>query len=109
MKNPKDYRKAVFLCMTFVTAAYLSFSLVVYRWCGKWVANPSLGVRIIFSNAAIFVKYTQADTSGAYQSAGGTIKKVAYGVGLAGLGMSACLYLHVSLHDCTVEMDTGIN
>ncbi|KAL2216530.1 putative N amino acid transport system protein [Thermoascus aurantiacus ATCC 26904] len=71
MKNPKDYRKAVFLCMTFVTAAYLSFSLVVYRWCGKWVANPSLG------------------------SAGGTIKKVAYGVGLAGLGMSACLYLHV--------------
>ncbi|KAL1999002.1 hypothetical protein VTN02DRAFT_5217 [Thermoascus thermophilus] len=29
------------------------------------------------------------------QSAGGTLKKVAYGVGLAGLGMSACLYLHV--------------
>lgn len=46
MKNPRDYRKALFICMGIVTAAYLSFSLVVYRWCGKWVASPSLGVSI---------------------------------------------------------------
>jgi hypothetical protein len=44
MKNPRDYRKALFICMSIVTAAYLSFSLVIYRWCGKWVASPSLGV-----------------------------------------------------------------
>lgn len=25
---------------------YLSFSLVVYRWCGQWVANPSLGCTV---------------------------------------------------------------
>ena len=43
MKNPRDFRKALFLCMSLVTAAYLAFSLVVYRWCGQWVASPSLG------------------------------------------------------------------
>ncbi|KAF2086299.1 neutral amino acid permease [Saccharata proteae CBS 121410] len=72
MRNPKDFRKALFVCMGFVTAAYLSFSLVVYRWCGKWVASPSLG------------------------SAGPTLKKVSYGVGMIGLIVSACLYLHVA-------------
>ncbi|CAK3889074.1 related to neutral amino acid permease [Lecanosticta acicola] len=72
MRNPNDYRKALFLCMSLVTAAYLAFSLVVYRWCGQWVASPSLG------------------------SAGQTMKMVAYGVGLIGLIVSACLYLHVA-------------
>ncbi|RSL55934.1 hypothetical protein CEP53_006932 [Fusarium sp. AF-6] len=72
MKRPRDYNKAVYLCMGIVSASYLSFSLVVYRWCGKWVASPSLG------------------------SAGGTIKKVSYGIGLAGLLVSACLYIHVA-------------
>lgn len=58
--------------VSIVTASYLSFSLVVYRWCGQWVASPSLG------------------------SAGPVIKKVAYGIGLIGLLVSACLYLHVA-------------
>ncbi|KAJ4388135.1 hypothetical protein N0V93_008740 [Gnomoniopsis smithogilvyi] len=72
MRRPKDYNKAVYLCMSIVTASYLSFSLVVYRWCGQWVASPSLG------------------------SAGPVIKKVAYGIGLIGLLVSACIYLHVA-------------
>lgn len=72
MKRPRDYSKAVYLCMGLVTASYLTFSLVVYAYCGKWVASPSLG------------------------SAGGTIKKVAYGVGIFGLLVSACLYVHVA-------------
>lgn len=72
MRRPRDYKKSVYLCMGIVTASYLSFSLVVYRYCGKWVASPSLG------------------------SAGDTIKKVAYGVGLVGLLVSACLYIHVA-------------
>jgi len=71
MRQPKDYRKALFACMAIVQAAYLAFSLVVYKWCGSWVSNPSLG------------------------SAGPTLKKVAYGIGLIGLIVSACLYLHV--------------
>jgi amino acid transporter len=45
MRNPKDFNKALYVCMGIVNAAYLSFSLVVYRWCGQWVASPSLGVR----------------------------------------------------------------
>lgn len=44
MRNPREYNKAVYVCMAIVQASYLTFSLVVYRWCGQWVANPSLGV-----------------------------------------------------------------
>lgn len=58
--------------MSIVTASYLTFSLVVYRWCGQWVASPSLG------------------------SAGPTIKKVSYGIAMIGLLVSACLYLHLA-------------
>ncbi|KAI1341690.1 transmembrane amino acid transporter [Xylariaceae sp. FL0016] len=72
MRQPRDYGKAVYLCMGIVTASYLSFSLVVYRWCGQWVASPSLG------------------------SAGDVVKKVAYGIGVTGLLVSACLYVHVA-------------
>lgn len=64
MKNPRDYRKALYVCMSLVTAAYLSFALVVYKWCGQWVASPSLG------------------------SAGQTIKMVSYGIGLVGKCLS---------------------
>ncbi|CAI7672150.1 unnamed protein product [Penicillium pancosmium] len=71
MRNPKDYKKALYPCMALVTASYLAFSLVVYRWCGQWVASPSLG------------------------SAGQTVKMVSYGVALVGLVASATIYLHV--------------
>lgn len=89
MKNPQDYRKALFVCMSFVTVAYLSFSLVVYRWCGQWVANPSLGVSTVYH--ALSMNFTDM-----IQSAGQTVKMVAYGVGMIGLIVSACLYLHVA-------------
>jgi hypothetical protein len=58
--------------MSVVQASYLAFSLVVYSYCGRWITDPSLG------------------------SAGPTLKKVAYGVGLIGLMVSGCLYLHVA-------------
>ncbi|KAF1817171.1 hypothetical protein P152DRAFT_387626 [Eremomyces bilateralis CBS 781.70] len=72
MKRPKDFNKALLVCMIFVVSSYLAFSLVVYRWCGQWVASPSLG------------------------SAGPVLKKVAFGVGLFGLLISAALYVHVA-------------
>lgn len=72
MKRPRDYNKAVYLCMGVVTASYLTFSLVVYRWCGQWVTSPSLG------------------------SAGYVVKKVAYGVGISGLAVSGMLYCHTA-------------
>lgn len=53
MRNPKDYKKALYLCMIVVNASYLAFSLVVYRWCGQWVASPSLGVCILCLKPAL--------------------------------------------------------
>jgi amino acid transporter len=47
MRNPKDYRKALYSCMALINVCYLAFSLVVYKWCGKWVTSPSLGVSTI--------------------------------------------------------------
>ncbi|KAL5116334.1 hypothetical protein ACEQ8H_005792 [Pleosporales sp. CAS-2024a] len=72
MRNPRDYNKAVYLCMGVVQASYLTFALVVYAYCGKWVTDPSLG------------------------SAGHTVKRISYGIGLIGLMVSGCLYLHVA-------------
>lgn len=72
MRKPQDYPKAVYLSMSLVTASYLTFSLVIYAWCGQWIASPSLG------------------------SAGTTIKRVAYGIALPGLIISGCLYVHVA-------------
>jgi hypothetical protein len=46
--------------------------LVMYIWCGQWVASPSLG------------------------SAGQTVKMVAYGIGMVGLIANAVIYLHVA-------------
>ena len=72
MREPRDYRKAVYVAMGFVTSSYLAFALVVYRYCGKWVASPSLG------------------------SAGHNMQIAAYAVAFIGLAVSACLYLHVA-------------
>ena len=72
MRRPRDYNKAVYVSMGIVTASYLTFSLVVYRWCGQWIASPSLG------------------------SAGDTLKKVAYGIGIIGLLVSAGLWIHTA-------------
>ena len=80
MREPKDYRKAVYVCMSFVTAAYLAFSLVVYRWCGTWVASPSLG------------------------SAGHTMQIASYAVGFIGLVISGCIYLHIAAKYCFVRI-----
>ncbi|RSH95201.1 hypothetical protein EHS25_000287 [Saitozyma podzolica] len=71
MRRPRDYPKSVYWSMGFTVSSYLTFSLVVYRWCGQYVASPALG------------------------SAGPLIKKISYGIGLPGLVISSCLYLHI--------------
>jgi len=72
MRNPAEYRKPIACSMGLLGACYLTFSLVVYRYCGVWIASPALG------------------------SAGPLIKKVAYGIALPGLWISATLCQHVS-------------
>jgi hypothetical protein len=71
MRRPKVYNKALYLSMGIATVTYLTFGLVIHYHCGKWVATPS------------------------FSSAGPVIMKVAYGIGLIGLLVTACLWIHV--------------
>ncbi|CAG2010398.1 unnamed protein product [Fusarium graminearum] len=72
MKRPRDYKKACLLAGFIVMVMYLSFSLVIYRYCGIWLSTP------------------------AFASAGPIIKKVAYGVSLPGLILGVGIYQHVA-------------
>ncbi|KAH7035990.1 transmembrane amino acid transporter protein-domain-containing protein [Microdochium trichocladiopsis] len=72
MRRPADYRKAVLVTGVLVVAMYLSFSLVVYRYCGQWLATPAFG------------------------SAGPLFKKISYGVALPGLVIGVGIYNHVA-------------
>ncbi len=72
MRRPQDYKKAVIPVSIIVAAVYLSLSMVVYYYCGKWIATPSLG------------------------SAGPLLKKVAYGIALPSLVVSAGIFNHTS-------------
>jgi hypothetical protein len=72
MRRPQDYKKGV-LPVCFITGAiYISCSMVVYYYCGVWIATPSLG------------------------SAGPTIKKIAYGIALPSLVVSGGIFNHTS-------------
>jgi len=72
MRKPKDFKKSAIIVAVLVGSIYLSFSMVMYRWCGQWIASPSLG------------------------SAGPLLKKVAYGIALPSLVVSAGIFNHTS-------------
>lgn len=72
MKRPQDYCKAVIPVGVMVGSIYLSLSMVVYYYCGKWIATPSLG------------------------SAGPLVKKVAFGIALPSLIVSAGIFNHAA-------------
>jgi hypothetical protein len=68
MRRPQDYKKAAIIVGFLVGSIYLSLSMVIYAYCGAWVATPSLG------------------------SAGPLLKKAAYGVALPGLIVSGGIF-----------------
>ena len=72
MRRPQDYRKAAIITGILIGAMYLSFSLVIYRWCGIWLATPAFG------------------------SAGPLFKKISYGFALPGLVIGVGIYQHVA-------------
>jgi amino acid transporter len=74
MRDPKDYGKSLIVCQSIMTALYVAIGVVVYYYCGSYVASPALG------------------------SAGTLMKKVCYGLALPGLLASVVLVTHVSLH-----------
>ncbi|KAF2637924.1 hypothetical protein P280DRAFT_471591 [Massarina eburnea CBS 473.64] len=70
MRDPKDYTKSMLVCSSLVTAIYIAIGVVVYYFCGSYVASPALG------------------------SAGILMQKVCYGLALPGLIASTMLYVH---------------
>ncbi|KAL8389040.1 hypothetical protein RB595_008836 [Gaeumannomyces hyphopodioides] len=72
MRNPRDYKKACILSGIIVGAMYLTFSVVIYRYCGVWLSIPAFG------------------------SAGELFKKVSYGIALPGLIVGVGIYQHVA-------------
>lgn len=73
MRDPHHYGRALAVCQSVVTVFYLVIGIVVYYYCGSYVASPALG------------------------SAGPKMKIVSYGFALPGLLVSTLLFIHVSL------------
>jgi len=72
MKRPQDFTKVTVTVACIVTVLYMCLSMSMYSYTGKWVASPSLG------------------------SAGPLVKKIAYGLALPSLVVSAGLFNHVT-------------
>lgn len=72
MREPRHFTKSLIWCQSIMTATYITIGVVVYYYCGSYVASPALG------------------------SAGPLLKKVCYGIALLGLIVSTTMYIHVS-------------
>ena len=72
MRDPKQYTRSLIICQTTVTVTYVVIGIVVYYFCGSFVASPALG------------------------SAGVTMKKICYGLALPGLLVTVTIVSHVS-------------
>ncbi|KAE8368124.1 transmembrane amino acid transporter protein-domain-containing protein [Aspergillus caelatus] len=72
MRKPQDYPKALALCQTIVTITYVVIGIVVYYYCGSYVASPALG------------------------SAGKLIKQISYGVALPGILIASTISTHLA-------------
>ncbi|KAJ4128903.1 hypothetical protein NW768_007426 [Fusarium equiseti] len=71
MREPKHYTRSLITCQSIVTITYITIGIVVYFYCGSYVASPALG------------------------SAGALMKKVCYGFALPGLIVTAMLMTHI--------------
>lgn len=41
MRNPALYNRALTICQLFTISFYISISIVVYYYCGQYVATPA--------------------------------------------------------------------
>ncbi|EFQ30153.1 transmembrane amino acid transporter [Colletotrichum graminicola M1.001] len=83
MRDPRHYSRALVLCQSVVTVVYVAVGVVVYYYCGSYVSSPALG------------------------SAGPAVKKVAYGLALPGLIVSAAVMLHLASKHIFVRVLRG--
>lgn len=72
MKDPRYYTRSVLFCQGTATVVYIIIGVVVYYYCGSYVASPALG------------------------SAGVLLKKICYGLVLPGLLVTEILYIHLT-------------
>jgi amino acid permease len=79
MRNPQHYVRSMLICQATVCTVYLVIGVVVYTYCGSYVASPALG------------------------SAGPLMKKVCYGLALPGLLVSGTMVSHVSPSHPTIQ------
>ncbi|KXT10530.1 hypothetical protein AC579_6096 [Pseudocercospora musae] len=71
MRNPQHYMRSLLIAQGAITVVYLVIGMVVYYYCGSYVASPALG------------------------SAGSLMKKICYGIALPGLTASCMLFVHM--------------
>ncbi|KAF2148584.1 transmembrane amino acid transporter [Myriangium duriaei CBS 260.36] len=83
MKNPRDYFKSLYACQAIVFTVYLIIGIIVYYYCGSYVASPALG------------------------SAGPMMKKVSYGLALPGLLVTTMIVCHVPAKNIFVRLLRG--
>lgn len=72
MRDNRRYTSALVWGQSGMTVIYLVVGIVVYYYCGSYVASPALG------------------------SAGALMKKISYGIALPGLVVTTGLFIHVS-------------
>lgn len=83
MRNPRQYTRGLIICQSVISVTYIVVGVVVYYYCGSYVASPAPG------------------------SAGPLLKKVAYGIGLPGLLVSTLLSIHLPSKFIFVRMLRG--
>ncbi|CAK3916882.1 N amino acid transport system [Lecanosticta acicola] len=83
MRNPRDFTKSLCVAQTIVTLVYLVVGIVVYYYCGSYVASPALG------------------------SAGPLMKRVCYGLALPGLVASCMLFVHLPAKSAFMRIMRG--
>jgi amino acid permease len=71
MRDPRRYTRSLLIAQGGVSIIYAMIGCLVYYYCGSYVASPALG------------------------SAGGTVKKISYGIALPGLLVSITITTHV--------------
>ena len=71
MRDPRLFSRATLVAQGALTAVYVALGLVVYYYCGQYVASPALG------------------------SAGSLMKRICYGIALPGLLVSGLLFTHL--------------
>ncbi|KAF3351032.1 Putative importin [Verticillium dahliae VDG2] len=80
MKAPRAFKNSLFSSQIVLFICHVTMSLVVYLYCGKYVASPALG------------------------SAGGLLVKIAHGISIPGFIMTCTLRVHLAAKTLVVRI-----